>query len=99
MSAALNALLNTCVIFARWCIENHIDPHDAASLVALARRAFHAGERNCNINEPGINEKYQKAMSAFEELAATFKFQVEWPGLWSTLKKDGRNINLPCTGD
>lgn len=87
--------LRACVAFARFAADNGLDPFDAAHLCHLARKAFTAGERNCNLGTDASDAAEQRAGNAFEEKAKAHGFKVQWPGLWPMLLKDGRSVYLP----
>jgi hypothetical protein len=89
--------LAKAVQLARFAAEYKIDPADVAQLVVLARKAFNAGERSCNSGTEAAQRAYDRATDAFEELAGSLGFKVQWPGLWPTLRtQDGRSVyDLP----
>ncbi len=83
------------VRFAVWCQEHGVRPADGGQLLALARRAFKAGERNCNDGTAASLAAEQMTGEAFRLKAEELGFCTEWSGLWPTLRKDGRWIHLP----
>lgn len=83
--------LAACVCFARWCNKHNVDPGTAADLVVLARRAFTAGERECNTGKSADRQR-----NRVEELAATLGLSTSWPGLSPMFKtKDRQEFHLP----
>lgn len=90
MVARRSRTLEACVVFARWVQEQRVNYLDLAELLQLARAAFKAGERECNTGRSA-----DKQREAFEAKAGEMGFGVQWPGLWPTLKRDGRDIYLP----
>jgi len=83
------------VSFARFANEHNLHPGDLADLLALARRAFNAGERYCNTGSERDGNAEQKTGKDFERKAKLMGFGVQWPGLWPTLTKGKRHIYLP----
>lgn len=81
------------IAVARFAADTKTEPYQVVRLVALARKAFRAGERACNVPDTGA--AYDRASARFEALAAELGFGVTWPGLWPTLTRDGRDVYLP----
>lgn len=79
------------IAFAKFAALHKIDPTDLAHLITYAKRAFKAGERECN---EGVSADKHREM--FEAKAAALGFGTEWNGLGPTLKKDGQDIYLPA---
>ena len=82
--------MRSCVAFARFACEHRIDPGDLAELLALADRAFRAGEREANTGRTA-----EPARRRFEAKAKELRFGVKWPGLLPSLTRAGRDIYLP----
>jgi hypothetical protein len=86
-------------VFARFCADHKIDPHDLAELLALARRAFKAGERECNT---GISADPQR--ERVEDKAEELGWLTRWPGLHPafcrevTLGRESGWFGLPDVG-
>lgn len=87
---ATRRTLQSCVAFARWVEEQRVSYLDLRDLLQLAKKAFSAGERECNTGKSADPQR-----RAFEVKAKSMGFGVQWPGLCPTLKKDGRDIYLP----
>lgn len=82
--------------FALWCQRLAIPPADGAQLVALARRAFHAGERAVNYGTQRNKAAELRTAAALEEKARALGFAVAWPGLWPELTRGGAWIEIPA---
>jgi hypothetical protein len=89
----LSGQLRAMVSFARFAQEHKLDPVDLAELLALARKAFNAGERACSSS--GHDAAERRTGEAFEAKAKALGFGVQWPGLWPTLLKGNHNVYLP----
>lgn len=76
--------LALCVRFARFCAEYAVEPADLAELIVLARKAFSAGERECNTGKSADG-----ARDRFEEKAAALGFSTNWTGLYPAMVKNG----------
>ena len=87
--------LALCVRFARFCAEYAVEPADLAELIVLARKAFSAGERACNEKGDAAIRAEQNTAKRFTDKATAMGFDVSWPGLWPSLKRDGRWVELP----
>lgn len=87
--------LAEAVRFAAFCQEQRVHPRDAAQLVTLARRAFKAGERECNVTDCPAD----KHLERFAAYAKALRFGVRWDGLWPTLTRRGKDIYLPNVGE
>ncbi len=87
--------MESCCTFANFAIEQGLLPYDLAELILLARRAFKAGEKNCNEGSETSSLAEDRSGKAFIEKAASLGFGTMWPGLWPTLLKDGKQIHLP----
>jgi hypothetical protein len=81
---------------ANFAAEHGMSGRDVVELVTLAERAFSAGVRDCNEGSDASDRASEKAGSAFNEAAREAGFDVEWPGLWPTLRKAGEWVHLPC---
>lgn len=96
----INNRLVDAITFARFCIGHKIEPADAAELVALARSAFRAGERETSDYQLSATRRAANACKAFERKAESLGFKVDWPGLWPRLiGKNGHTYNVPPVGD
>jgi len=96
MAVRLNKTLSAFVQLAAFAANENLKPHDVAELVALAGRAFAAGERHANGTDTlDKADKADKAGEAFEAKAAALGYSVDWPGLWPVLRKGGRDVYLP----
>lgn len=81
--------LTFAVRFANFAQINKIDTLDLANLISLAKASKAAYER-------GNHTAEQKRGEEFEALAMKCGFKTDWPGLWPTLSKDGKDHYLPC---
>lgn len=87
--------LSDAVFFAAWCKREGKEPAAIARLIVLAHKAKAAGETWCNVPHYP-RERYDKAMAAFEAAAVNLGYQVDWPGLWPTLRNmAGQHVDLP----
>lgn len=65
-------------------------------LVTLARKAHKAGERYCNVDEPGTGRALDFARIKVEGYARGLGLGTDWPGLWPVfVTVTGENLHLP----
>lgn len=87
----MSGKLRSCVTFAYWCTRFGMDPHDAGQLLDRVRKAFAAGERECNTGESADAER-----EAVEEYARTMGLTTTWPGLGPVFRGPmGADIHPP----
>ena len=94
----LNKMLQNSIHFANFANNNGVEPCALGELIALANRAFTAGERYCNSGNDRDSSALDRSVGRFEKAATALGFGVDWPGLWPTLFKDGKSVYLPAIG-
>lgn len=87
----MSKTLNACVRFANFSQFHGINTADLADLIGLAHRAYSAGEREANTNASA-----ERARDRFERKAKALGYGVCWYGLWPTLRRNERDIELPA---
>lgn len=92
----LSKRLTDQVRFAWFCKEYKLDPKDVAQLIALAHRAYSAGERATGDGSPKARRAEKTTSARFEEKAKELGFSVSWSGLWPTVSCGSFDVHLPA---
>jgi hypothetical protein len=85
------------IAFAHFAQEHRISPGNLGELLHFARRAHTAGVNYANTGSRRAHTAEINWQAAFENLAVTLGFMVDWPGLWPVLEKNGNQFHLPET--